>query len=473
MSNQDYDIGIIGLGAMGRNLLLNIGDHGYRVIGLDKDKSKVLAVKNAQRAADVEATEDVRVFLSSLRLPRAIVLLVPAGSAVDAVLKEITPSMEKGDLVIDAGNSHFKDTDIREKAMADKGLSFFGMGISGGEAGARNGPSLMPGGNKTAYERVRPILEAIAAKVPLPNGEPCVAYLGPGSAGHYVKMVHNGIEYGLMQLIAETYHLMKIGLKMSDGECSSVYNEWNHSELNAFLLEITAQILLKKDEKSGQPLIELVLDIAREKGTGKWICQDAMELQVPVPTMEAAVGMRDISLFQEERKKASHVLTGPESHLWGERDFFLKQLKSAYYASSLITFAQGFALLHKASSAYHYDLNLESVARIWRGGCIIRAAALESMITAYHSSSKLQNLLLGSPGIEVTNRQADLRAIIQIGMEGGIPLPGLMASLSYYDAYRSGWLPANLIQAQRDYFGAHTYERTDEAGSFHSNWGAQ
>jgi len=393
---------------------------------------------------------------------------VPAGAAVDGVLNEISPLLSPGDLVIDAGNSHFKDTEIREKLLNKKDICFFGMGVSGGELGARNGPSIMPGGNKEAYERVRPILESISAHV---NGEPCVTYLGPGSSGHYVKMVHNGIEYGLMQLIAETYYLMKTALKMSDEECHEIYQDWNKSELNSYLLEITAQIFLKRDEKTDLRLIDVVLDVAKQKGTGKWTCQDAMELQVPVPSIDAAVAARDLSTFEADRKIAHATLCEPDLVEPFERAPFLNQLRSAYYVSSLITFAQGMALLQKASATYHYDLNLESVARIWRGGCIIRAAVLEPIMSAYHRSAQLSNLLLDSHiGGEVGKRQADLRAVVQISAGLGFPVPAMMASLAYYDSYRSAWLPANLIQAQRDYFGAHTYERVDEAGVFHSDW---
>jgi 6-phosphogluconate dehydrogenase len=471
-TSDKYEIGIIGLGTMGRNLLMNIADHGYSAIGLDKDNTKVTLTQNSPKsAANISATQDVKVFLSHLRKPRALLLLVPAGAAVDSVLGEISPLLKPGDLVIDSGNSHFKDTDLREKYFAEKGFYFFGMGVSGGEAGARNGPSIMPGGNKTAYERVRPILEAIAAKV---KGEPCVTYLGPGSAGHYVKMVHNGIEYGLMELIAETYYLMKMALNLSDEECSDIYLEWNKSELNSYLLEITTRIFLEKDDKSGQRLIDNILDIAKQKGTGKWTCQDAMELQVPVPTIDAAVAVRDLSTFKDDRIKANIALIGPDTNHSTERKSFLNQLRNAYYASSIITFAQGMALLQKASTVYNYDLNLESVARIWRGGCIIRAELLESIMFAYRKTPKLSNLLLDPHlGNEVGKRQADLRTIVQITVGLGFPISSMMASLAYYDGYRSAWLPTNLTQAQRDYFGAHSYERIDEKGTFHTNWESQ
>lgn len=467
--NSNYEIGVIGLGTMGRNLLLNIACHGYSAIGLDKDKAKVTLLQNeAKKIANVEATQDVKLFMNGLRKPRALLLLVPAGPAVDGVLSELSLFLSSGDLVIDAGNSHYKDTDRREKSHAENGIHFFGMGVSGGEAGARNGPSLMPGGNKDAYERVRPILESVAAKV---NGEPCVTYLGPRSSGHYVKMVHNGIEYGLMQLIAETYYLMKSTLGLSNDECHDIYQDWNKSELSSYLLEITAQIFLKKDEKTDKRLIENILDVAKQKGTGKWTCQDAMELHVPVPTIDAAVGVRDLSTFKEERKKAYSIFAGHQIKSPLDRKSFLSQLSNAYYVSSIITYSQGMALLQRASTAYRYNLNMESVARIWRGGCIIRAAVLEPIMSAYRESSQLSHLLF-DPHLseEIINRQHDLRTIIQTSVGFGFPIPAMMASLSYYDSYRSPWLPTNLTQAQRDYFGAHTYERVDEPGTFHSQW---
>jgi len=327
----------------------------------------------------------------------------------------------------------------------------------------------MPGGDPIAYERVRSILEAIAAQV---KGEPCVTYLGPGSSGHYVKMIHNAIEYGLMQLIAETYFMMKTGLQLSDDECHGIYRDWNQSELGSYLLEITAQIFLQPDEKSDRRLIDVILDVAKQKGTGMWACQDAMELQVPLPTLDAAVAARDLSTFVADRKKAKICLKGAEVPSGIDKETFLRQLRNAYYVGSIICFTQGMALLQKASVNYHYNLKLESIARIWRGGCIIRAAVLEPIMSAYRESPDLSNLLL-NPRLaeEVGQRQKDLRSIVQISASFGFPIPAFMASLSYYDSFRSAWLPANLIQAQRDYFGAHTYERIDEAGSFHSEWG--
>jgi 6-phosphogluconate dehydrogenase len=468
MSEREFTLGMIGLGVMGRNLVLNIADHDYAVAGYDQDVSKVQTLRMEAEGSDVRGAESLEEFVGLLRTPRTVMMLVPAGPPVDSVIRDILPHLEAGDLIIDGGNSYFKDTNLRGKALADKGILYLGVGISGGEHGARHGPSMMPGGLKEAYERVRPIFEAATAHV---NGEPCVAYLGPGSAGHYVKMVHNGIEYGLMQLISESYDLMKRGLGLSDDELHTVYDRWNHAELNTYLMEITANIFLHVDEKSGKRLIDVILDAAKQKGTGMWTSQDAMALQVPVPSIDTAVAMRDLSAFESERVAASKVLSGPTPTFRGERESFLQQLRNALYAAMIITYAQGMAQLRIASSSYEYDLDLEAVARIWRGGCIIRAALLEDIRAAYRARPDLPNLLMDAHfGQEVMERQHDLRSVVSSAAELGIPTPGLMVSLAYFDGYRSAWLPANLIQAQRDYFGAHTYERVDEKGVFHTRW---
>lgn len=469
--NNKYEIGIVGLGAMGSNLLQNIADHDFFVVGLDKDKNKVEALQRQEsKNHNIKATSNLKEFVENLRHPKTILLLVPS-PVVDSVIDEISSVMDNGDLLIDAGNSHFIDTNRREKLLKEKGINFLGIGISGGEEGARHGPSIMVGGNLEDYQRIRPILEAVAAKV---NGVACESYLGPGSAGHYVKMVHNGIEYGIMQLIAETYHLLKNLLKLTDDECHQVYNEWNNTELNSYLLEITEKIFLKKDDKTDNRLIEVILDIAKQKGTGMWTSLDALELQVPIPSIDAAVSARILSLYKTERKIAGHYLKGPTINYSGDRKLFLQQLRNAYYACTIIIFSQGMALLFKASEVYHYDLKLEEIARIWRGGCIIRASLLESIMSVFHHSTKLSNLLLDSHFyVDLKNKQTDLRFIVEMAIKFGIPLPVFMASLSYYDGYRSAWLPANLIEAQRDYFGAHTYERIDESGVFHTNWGQE
>jgi len=407
-------------------------------------------------------------FVGVLSVPRAVMLLVPAGPVVDNVIRDLIPHLEKGDLIIDAGNSHFKDTDLRSKSLAEKGILYMGVGISGGEAGARHGPSLMPGGPKEAYERVRHVFEAVAANV---DGKPCVTYLGPGSAGHYVKMVHNGIEYGLMQLIAESYDLMKRGLGLSEDELSTIYEGWNESGLNAYLMEITAHIFREVDERTGKRLIDLVLDEAGQKGTGMWTSQDAMDMQVPTPVIDAAVAARNLSALRVERNAASMKLKVAASHFAGDRKTLLGQLKAAMHACMVITYAQGMAQLSSASRVHGYQINLEEVARIWRGGCIIRAAVLEDIQAAFRTEPALPNLLMNEPVSKlVLGGQADLRAVVRLGAELGLPIPALMASLAYFDSYRSAWLPANLIQAQRDDFGAHTYERVDARGNFHTDW---
>jgi 6-phosphogluconate dehydrogenase len=470
--NKKCDIGLIGLGVMGSNFALNVADHGFSVAGYNRKEDKIRQLSEIKSAHHkIETTQDIRSLCQMVRTPRAILLLVPSGPPVDAVIESLVPHMEAGDLIIDSGNSHFTDTDRRSKSLEKKGLLFMGMGMSGGESGARHGPSLMPGGPRKGYERVGNILEAAAARV---DKSSCVAYLGPGSAGHYVKMVHNGIEYGLMQLISETYDLMKRGLGMGPDELHAVYDRWNKEELNSYLIEITSDIFLQKDDKTGQPLIDVILDEAKQKGTGEWTAWDALDLQVPTFNIDTAVMMRDMSAYKNQREKAGHMLKGPSPRFEGERDPIIRQIKNALYAGMIITYAQGLALLAKASKTYQYNLNLETVARIWRGGCIIRAALLEDIRSAHKSNPSLENLLFdGHLGQAVVAREAELRAVVCTGVALGLPMPGLMMALSYFDAFRSSWLPANLIMAQRDYFGAHTYERMDEEGTFHTKWEKQ
>jgi 6-phosphogluconate dehydrogenase len=465
---QRYEIGMVGLGVMGRNLVLNMAEHGFSVTGYDKDPNKVDALRRESQDSDVRGAGDIKEFVGLLRRPRAVMMLVPAGAPVDSVINDLLPYLQPGDLIIDGGNSYFKDTDLRARSLAAKGIQFFGVGVSGGEEGARHGPSIMPGGPKEAYERVRPVFEAAAAKA---NGDPCVTWLGPGSAGHFVKMVHNGIEYGVMQLIAETYDLMKRGLGLNDDELHDVFNTWNNGELNGYLMEITGHIFAKQDEKTGKRLIDEILDVARQKGTGLWTSQSAMELQVPIPTIDLAVAMRDLSVFARQREQASAIYPRSERRLAGDRDTFLVQLSRALFVGVITVYAQGMALLVVASDKYEYHLDLEAVARIWRGGCIIRAALLEDICAAFHTRRDLPNLLL-DPNLshKVIEHQEDLRQVVCQAAELGVPALGLMVSLGYLDAYRSAWLPANLIQAQRDYFGAHTYERVDTKGAFHTEW---
>ena len=459
---------MVGLGIMGRNLMLNMADHGHSVAGYDKDPAKVAALSREAENRDIHCAADIKEFIGILRKPRAIMMLVPAGAPVDSVIRDLLPYLDKDDLVIDAGNSYFKDTDLRAGSLAAKGIHFLGVGVSGGEEGARYGPSIMPGGPKDVYERVRPIFEAAAAKV---NGDPCVTWLGPGSAGHFVKMVHNGIEYAVMQLIAETYDLMKRGLGLNDDEVRDVFTAWNDGELNGYLMEITGHIFSKQDEQTGKRLIDEILDVARQKGTGMWTSQSAIELQVPIPTIDMAVAMRDLSVFEKEREQAGAIYKSSIRRLTGDRNSLLNQLGRGLYAGMIVVYAQGMALLVAASDKYNYHLDLEAVARIWRGGCIIRAGLLEDICAAFHARRDLPNLLL-DPNLsrKVMDHQEDLRQVVCRAAESGVPAPGLMVSLGHLDAYRSAWLPANLIQAQRDYFGAHTYERIDAKGTFHTVW---
>ncbi len=468
-SGASCDIGVIGLGVMGRNFSANMADHDFAVLGYDRDDEKLQALQNEKKDRHrIYIAREIRDFVERLRRPRAVLMLVPAGKPVDSVIDELTPLLDAGDLIIDSGNSRFTDTDRRSRALSESGLQFMGMGMSGGESGARHGPSLMPGGPADAYERVRPILEAAAARV---NGDPCVAHLGPGSAGHYVKMVHNGIEYGIMQLLSETYDLMKRGLGMAPEAIHGVYDRWNQGELNSYLVEITAGIFRQKDDRTGKFLIDLIMDQAKQKGTGEWTAWDALDLQSPTFNIEIAVMMRDISAYKKERQQAGEQLAGPGHRIAAEREKFIGQLKNALYAAVIITYAQGMALLRRASEAYGYGLDLATVARIWRGGCIIRSALLEDIRSAYKSNPDLKNLLLDGPmGKKAAGCQDDLRRIVAAGVASGLPVPGLMMALSYFDAYRSAWLPANLIMAQRDYFGSHTYERVDTEGVFHTQW---
>ncbi len=464
----DAILGMIGLGVIGRHLLLNMADHGFTIVGYDRDTAKVDALRHDTDRRQVQAAETVQQLVAALSTPRSVMMLVPAGAPVDAVIHDVLPFLSRGDMLIDGGNSFYRDTDLRAQALAERGILYLGVGISGGEQGARYGPSIMPGGPGEGYERVRTIFEAAAAKV---NGEPCAAYMGQGSAGHYVKMVHNGIEYAILQAIAETYAMLKRGLGFDDSDLSAVYRSWNHGKLNSYLVEITADILLVKDERTGEPLVDLILDEAKQKGTGKWTSQDAMDLGVPAPTIDVSVEARNLSMRKDERARGSRLLSGPTPQFSGDRQRFVDQLENALYLAVVVSYAQGMAILARASDTCSYHFDLETIARIWRGGCIIRAAMLEGFRAAFRDDKRLTNLLL-YPGIagELKTAQADLRAVVKSAAEWGIPIPALMASLAYYDAMRSAWLPANLIQAQRDYFGAHTYERVDEKGVFHTEW---
>ncbi|MBI4772986.1 MAG: NADP-dependent phosphogluconate dehydrogenase [Deltaproteobacteria bacterium] len=469
MTDRSCDIGLVGLGVMGKNFALNMADKGFHVAVYNRTEEKTrLFMSDEAGHRSIEAGYTLEEFIGILKKPRAILLFVPAGDAVDEVISELVRNLESGDLIIDCGNSHFKDTDRREESLSKEGVLFLGMGVSGGESGARHGPSLMPGGPKEAFERVRTILEPSAARV---KGEPCVAYLGPRSSGHYVKMVHNGIEYGIIQLIAESYDLLRRGLGFDIEHLQSIYEEWNAGILDSYLIEITARILGQKDGKSGNPLLDMILDRARQKGTGKWTSRDALDLQVPVPTIDIAVAMRNMSDYASERRKAGAALRGPSNSFTGIREIFIQELEKALFAAVLLTYAQGMSLLRRASLTYEYDLDMEAVARIWRGGCIIRAALLEDIRHAFRMQPDLENLTLSPEiGERLLQAQEHLRSVVCTGVELGIPVPGFMSALAYYDSYRSIRLPANLIMAQRDYFGAHRYERTDAEGTFHTDW---
>lgn len=466
---SSYDFGMAGLGVMGRNLLLNIADHGFSAVGLDLDPEKAAELEAEASGKPLKGTTDAGEFIRMLKTPRRIMLLVPAGSAVDSVIASLLPLLEPGDLIIDGGNSHFEDTNRRIEALREKNILFMGMGVSGGAEGARQGPSIMPGGDPEAYRLVAPILEAIAAKV---DGQPCVAYMGAGSAGHYVKMVHNGIEYGLMQLIAEAYDILKNAGGLNNKELHRVFKGWNKGALHSFLIEITANIFIKGDDRGEGWLVDKIQDKAKQKGTGKWTSQNAMDLGIPTPTIDSAVTMRGLSALRMERKMAApHYTRAIDNHSHPEREQLIAQVGEALHFAFIITYAQGMHQLTEASKEYGYGLNLETIARIWRGGCIIRAALLEQIRQAYTEQPELRNLLLSPAFLEaVLHGQHAARTVVKNAIDFGLPALAFSSALHYFDAYRREQLPLNLVQAQRDYFGAHTYERVDREGVFHTNW---
>jgi len=526
--------GMVGLGTMGRNFLLNVAEHGFSCAGFDIDAEKRRLLLAESGGLNVVAAGSLVEFVAALERPRRIMLLVPAGKIVDAVINDLLPHLETGDILIDGGNSHFLETERREAFLGEKKIEFLGVGVSGGEEGARHGASIMPGGKREVYEHVRSIFEAVAARA---GGEPCVAYIGAGSAGHFVKMVHNGIEYGLMQILAETYDFMLRVLKMNYSQMSETFSKWNDSELNSFLVEITAEVLRKIDDETGEPLVEMILDKAAQKGTGKWTSQAAMDFGVPIPTIDAAVSMRQISAQKEARLLISQKYSRQRSAVSGQQsangetvtsepqhdlkaelakqdvetvvsehhketigeqaakiggetagnradegknaslreecaeDFpeFVEQLKNALLSSFIVTYAQGMSLLQTVSREKNYNLNLSEIAKIWRGGCIIRSALLEEMRRAYAENPELPNLILDDKFAEVLNQnREDWRSITAKFTESRISALCLSSALAYFDAFRSERLPANLIQAQRDFFGAHTYQRIDKEGIFHT-----
>ncbi len=468
MDEKKSVFGIIGLGTMGRNLLMNMADHGYAVAGLDKDVKKTEQLTNEAGKIKVGSFTSAKAFTESLKKPRAIMMLVPAGKIVDDVITELIPLLNPGDLIIDGGNSHFIDTNRRVEELKEKGLHFFGMGISGGEEGARKGPSMMPGGDPEAYKVVQSLLESVSAKV---KGEPCVTYIGPGASGHFVKMVHNGIEYGLMQLIAETYELLNKGLKLSDDKIKDTFVAWNKGRLQSFLIEITSDIFAFREKGADHLLLHDIKDEARAKGTGKWTSQAGMDLQAPLTVIDTAVSMRDLSKFKALRAKASSMYKEMNSALTKSPDEFVKSLEAALYFSTIISYAQGMHLLSQASTEYNYELKPEKIAQIWRGGCIIRSGFLEDIYEAYKRDKNLPHLLLdGNVQKIVSGLIPATRLVVAEAVQCGISLPAFSSALSYFDSFRNERMPSNLIQAQRDYFGAHTYERIGQEGVFHTQW---
>lgn len=468
MNTTTYDYGMIGLGTMGRNLALNMSDKGNSVMGYDRNEAQVKTFIKEAGTRTMWASTSLQEFLQALKIPRAIILLVPAGKITDDVINELKPLLSANDLIMDFGNSHFTDTDKRIEQLASSKIHFMGVGISGGESGARFGPSIMPGGPKDIYSNIAPMLQSVSAKV---NDEPCVTWLGPGSAGHYVKMVHNGIEYGLMQLIAEAYHILKTTGGLTNKELHEVFSAWNKGVLQSYLIEITADIFLQQDDLTKNSLVDMILDAAKQKGTGGWASEDAINLQVPIPVIDTAVNMRNLSAYKKERELAQQKLQGPQVTGSTAKNELIEILEQALYFSTITVYAQGMVLLQTASEKYKYGLQPASIAKIWRGGCIIRAALLEDIYTAYTNQPGLLNLMLDDGfSASLNSSQKQIRTVISLAADKGLPVPALMMSLAYYDSYRSGWLPANLIQAQRDYFGAHTYERNDREGIFHTQW---
>jgi len=471
MERESCDIGLIGLAVMGQNLVLNMNDHGYRVAVFNRTVSKVDEfIHNEAAGTRVVGTHSIEEFIQALKRPRRAMLMVKAGSTVDEMIAGLLPHLEKGDILIDGGNSHYPDTNRRTKELAEKGILFIGTGVSGGEEGARHGPSIMPGGNPSAWPHVKEIFQSIAAKVE--DGSPCCDWVGEEGAGHYVKMVHNGIEYGDMQLICEAYHLLHEGLDLSADELHEVFADWNSGELDSYLIEITAEIFKKKDD-DGAPLIDKILDTAGQKGTGKWTGISALELGTPVTLIGEAVFARCLSALKEERVKASTVLSGPKPTAPGDRAAFIEEVRRALYCSKMISYAQGYMLLREAAKDQKWNLNFGGIALMWRGGCIIRSRFLGKIKEAYDKNPQLNNLLLDDFFSKLLNDyQASWRRAIVHAIEAGVPTPAFSTALSFFDGYRTGRLPANLLQAQRDFFGAHTYERVDKPRGefFHTNW---
>lgn len=471
---QQADIGLIGLAVMGQNLVLNMADHGYTVAVYNRTTEKVDEfLSNEASGKSIIGTHSIKELIASLQMPRKIMLMVKAGAPVDAVIEELIPFLEHGDIIIDGGNSFFKDTIRRKKNLEEKGLRFIGTGVSGGEEGARHGPSIMPGGSASAWPEVKELFQVISAKVGTNNDIPCCDWIGNDGAGHFVKMVHNGIEYGDMELISETYFMMKMLLKKSPGEMSEIFAEWNRGVLDSYLIEITADILQKIDEGTGNYLIDMILDKAGQKGTGVWTSQTALELGVPIPTLMEATVARALSANKSLRMLVSQSAntTAGRQEFFGDENALTIKLHDALYSAKILSYAQGFHLLSAAAKEYSWELDYGRIAYVWRGGCIIRARFLEQIKRAYADNLALPNLILDPHFSQILFKaQQHLRDVVCIATQAGLPIPAFSSSLAYYDALRTDVLPANLIQAQRDYFGAHTYERIDKEGVFHTEW---
>lgn len=469
--SEQADIGLIGLAVMGQNLVLNMNDHGYTVAVYNRTTEKVdRFLANEAQGTKVIGTHSVEDLIATLKRPRRVMLMIQAGAAVDKVIEQLVPHLDKGDIIIDGGNSNFADSMRRTKALEEKGLLFVGTGISGGEEGARHGPSIMPGGSPEAWEHIQSIFQDVAAKVD--DGTPCCDWVGENGAGHFVKMVHNGIEYGDMQLICEAYHLMSSVLGMNEDEMSAIFREWNQGELKSYLIEITGDILAYNDD-DGEPMVRKILDTAGQKGTGKWTAVTALEEGTPLTLIGEAVFARFLSALKDQRVAASEVLEGPATTFDGDRQSFIDDLKEALYAAKIISYTQGYMLMQAAAHAYDWNLNYGGVALMWREGCIIRSVFLEKIKDAYDTNPDLQNLLLDDYfKSAIHNAQAAWRRVVAVAVQHGIPVPAMSSALSFYDGYRHDRLPANLLQAQRDYFGAHTYERVDKPRGefFHTNW---
>jgi len=464
-------IGIIGLGVMGQNLTLNIERNGFSVTGFDLDQSKLKHIAQQFRDKNIFLANSYESFIKLLEKPRIILMMVPAGQPVDDVIENLMPYLSQGDILIDAGNSYFKDTERRYQELTSKGIQYIGTGVSGGEEGALWGPSIMPGGSETAWEQIRPIFQAISAKAE--DKIPCCEWIGAGGAGHFVKMVHNGIEYGDMQMICEAYFLMKQVLGATSLDLHNIFADWNETELESYLIEITSHIMKQKDPDTKKHMIDLILDTAGQKGTGKWTSQIALDLGVPAPTIAEAVFSRTLSALKDQRVVASKILKGPEIQFDGDKEEMVELIRRALYASKICSYAQGFQLMKAASIGYKWNLNLGAVASIWRAGCIIRAQFLNKIKDAFDQNSNLENLLLDSYFNSAIQKNQDAwRKVVAFAVEQGIPVPTFSSALAYYDSYRSRRLPANLLQAQRDYFGAHTYERLDKPRGefFHTKW---